>query len=130
MIYLYCKDSGKMRPISSDKRKSIIDAKERKEPIGNIVKWFGVSEASVNRIYKATGTYEPIAYKGRQSGLTREIDDKILTKVREKPDITQRDLINELDLNITQSGMSRHMDKLGLTLKKRRLILVEKREKM
>ena len=41
-----------MRPISSDMRKQIVEAKDRSETTENIIKWFDVSKASINRIYK------------------------------------------------------------------------------
>jgi len=122
-----------MKPISNDKRRNIIDAKERGELVENIIKWFGVGSATINRIwrkYKQTGSYEPIPYAGRKSGFTKEIDDKIYKLVSKRPDITQEEIIDELSLYVTQSGMSRHMKKLGLTLKKRLLILQDKKEKM
>jgi len=112
-----------MIPVSNRERKNIIDAKERGESIENIIKWFGICKTTIYNIYKQykeTGSYEPLPFPGKISTIfDKDINEKVLKKVKEKPDITQEELIEELGLNITQSGMSRHMKKLGLTLKKR-----------
>ena len=114
-----------MKPISNEVRKNIVEAKKRNEEMKNIVTWFDVSPTSVYAIwnqYKKTGSYEPKPFPGKQTSFTKEINDKIFEKVQKRPDITQEELIDELGLNITQAGLSKHMKKLGLTLKKRRLI--------
>jgi len=111
-----------MRPISISERKKIIEARERGESYDNIVKWFKVSISSVFNIlrkYKETGSYEPTPFPGKQSNFTDEMNTKIIAKIKETPDITQQDLIDELKLNITQPGLSKHLKKLGFTLKKR-----------
>ena len=123
-----------MVPVSNRERKNIIDAKERGESIENIIKWFGVCKTTIYNIYnqyKETGSYEPKPYPGKVSFIfDKKTDEKILKKIKEQPDITQEDLIEELHLDITQSGMSRHLKKLGLTLKKRLFMLQDYKEKM
>ena len=122
-----------MKPISNDKRADIIAAKQRNESVKNIMQWFNVCERTIGRIwnkYLKTGTYEAIPYTGRKSDITKEKEEEIYKKVKETPDITLEDLIEELDINLTVSGLSRHMAKMGLTLKKRLSMLMEKDEKM
>ena len=121
-----------MKPISNSERKKIIEAKERGESIANIIKWFGVCRTSIFNIctqYKETGSYEPKPFPGKQSTFTDEINNQIKAMVADNPSITQEELIEEIGLEVTQSGMSRHMKKLGLTLKKRLSILQENKEK-
>ena len=112
-----------MVPVSNRERKNIIDAKERGESIENIIKWYGVCKTTIYNVYnqyKKTGSYEPLPFPGKISSIFDEnVNEKILKKVKETPDITQEELIEELGLDVTQSGMSRHMKKLGLSLKKR-----------
>jgi len=123
----------KVRPISNDKRKNIVEAKERGESVETIIKWLKVSKASIGRIwskYKKTGSYKPVPYVGRKSTIfNKKMNNKIMKKVKEKPDITQTELIDELKLNVTVAALSLHMKKLGLTLKKRLLIQTDKKEK-
>jgi len=111
-----------MRPISNSERRKIIEAKERGEKNTTISKWFGICVKSIERItklYKETGAYEPKPFPGKQSGFTDEMNKKIIAKIKQTPDITQQDLIDELKLSISQPGLSKHLKKLGFTLKKR-----------
>ena len=122
-----------MRPISNDIRKNIIEAKERNESISNIIKWFKISKDTIYRIwrkYKETGSYEAKPFPGKQSTFSEEINIKITKKIKEQPDITQEELIEAFSLNVTQAGLSKHLKKLGYTLKKRLSLLVENKEKM
>lgn len=122
-----------MQPISNDKRADIIAAKKRKEPVTVIKKWFNVSDSTISRIwnkYLKTGSFFPIAYTGRKSDITPEQDESIRLKIAENCDITIEKLIAELQLEITVSGLSRHLDKMGLSFKKRHSIQTIKSEKM
>jgi len=122
-----------MQPISNDKRKDIVAAKQRKEPVTKIIEWFNVSRSSIERIwskYQETGSYEPIPYIGRISSFTEKNNADILEEVKKEPDITLVELIDKLSLDISISGLSRHMAKLELTLKKRLYFQRENSEKM
>lgn len=112
-----------MKPISNDKRADIIAAKQRKEPVKSIKKWFNVSESTISRIWNKflkTGSFLPTPYTGRRSDITPEQDEQIRLKIKENFDITLENLIDELQLEITISGLSRRLDKMGLSYKKRR----------
>ena len=122
-----------MKPISYDKRSNIIAAKQRKESVEQIKKWLNISESSISRVwnkYLKTGSYEPIPYTGRKSDVSPEKDEEIKAKIAEKPDITAEELIRELSLNLTTSGVYRHLAKMGLTFKKRRSMLTDETGKM
>jgi transposase len=117
-----------MRPIPNELRINIIEAKKRNEPTVIIKEWFNVSKKSIERIwsnFKKTGSYLPKPFPGKQSGFTEEMNNKIINKIKEKPDITQAELIDELKLSISQPGLSKHLKKLGFTLKKRLFMLQE-----
>jgi len=122
-----------VKPISNDKRASIIAAKQRKESVEQIKKWLNVSNSTISRIWNKflkTGSYAPIPYTGRKSDIPPEKDEEIRAKIMEKPDITADELISELSLNLTSSGLYRRLAKMGLTFKKRRSILMDKNARM
>jgi transposase len=111
-----------MRPISNDKRQNIIEAKQRKEPVNAIIKWFTVSASSISRIwnkYLETGDYSAIPYVGRKSDISEEKDNEIRDYIRKNNDAALEEMIEVLSINLTVSGLSRHLDKMGLSYKKR-----------
>jgi transposase len=121
-----------MRPISNEKRQIIIQAKKRGETEKTIQNWIpNISRSSITKIYKqyqTTGTHQPKPYPGSKSHLTTQQDQQIKDKIKQTPDITINELIDELDLNLTQSGLSKHLKAMGLTFKKRRSMLMDKNE--
>jgi len=122
-----------MQPISNDKRADIITAKQRQEPVKSIKRWFNVSDSTISRIwnkYLKTGSFLPIPYKGRKSDITSQQDEQIRLKIQENCDITIEKLISELQLNITVSGLSRRLEKMDLSFKKRLCTRTTKSEKM
>ena len=50
----------------------------------------------------------------------------IVEKIKQQPDITLQELIEEFDLKISQVALCKRLIKLGLTFKKRRFIQVNK----
>jgi putative transposase len=127
------KDTGIVQPISYDKRADIVAAKQRGEPVTAIKKWFNVSDSTISRIwnkYKKTGSYAPVPYTGRRSGISAETNQNICSRIAETPDITLADLIEELSLPLTISGLSRRLAKMNLTYKKRHSIPTGKTVKM
>jgi len=121
-----------MQPISNDKRWNIIEAKQRKEPVSSIIKWFNVSESSISRIwnkYLKTGEYNAIPYTGRKSDVSAKKEDEIRATIKENNDLTLEELIEKLALTLTISGLSRHLAKMGLSYKKRHFIPMDKNAK-
>ena len=122
-----------MQPISNDTRAAIIEAKQRNEPVEQIKKWLNVSDSTISRIWNRflkTGCYLPTPYTGRKSDITPEMDNKIKEKITETPDITLEELIGTLEINLTISGLSRRLAKMGLSYKKRRSTQTDKSAKM
>jgi len=122
-----------MQPVSNDKRADIIAAKQRQEPVKTIKRCFDVSDSTISRIwnkYLKTGSFLPIPYKGRKSDITPQQDEQIRLKIQENCDITIEKLISELQLNITASGLSRRLEKMGLSFEKRLCTRATKNEKM
>ena len=111
-----------MQPISNDKRQNIIEAKQRNESVEIIIKWFNVSASSISRIwnkYLKTGDYSSIPYAGRKSDITKEKDDEIREYIKNNNDATLEEMIEALSINLTISGLSRHLNKMDLSYKKR-----------
>ena len=123
-----------MRPISDEKRQIIIQTKKRGENEKTILNWIkDISRSSITKIYKqyqTTGTHQPKPYKGSTSHLSPEQDKQIKDKIKQTPDITLNELIDELHLDLTESGLSKHLKAMGLTFKKRRSMPMDKNETM
>ena len=70
-------------------------------------------------LYKKQNTVEPKPYnKGRKSAFSNEVMDKIVARIKEKPDITLEELKGEFSLKISISALSRKLTKLELNFKK------------
>ncbi|MDR2204518.1 MAG: hypothetical protein LBE76_09570 [Nitrososphaerota archaeon] len=121
-----------MRPVSNEKRELIIEAKKRDESEKTIMKWVkNTSRSSIGKIwklYRTTGSYQPKPYKGNNRKITPQTEEKIRQTIKEKPDITLQELIDELSLNVGESGLSRRLKKMGLTYKKRRSIQTDRKD--
>jgi len=57
--------------------------------------------------------------QGNNRKITPQTEEKIRQTIKEKPDITLQELIDELSLNVSESGLSRRLKKMGLTYRKR-----------
>jgi transposase len=91
----------------------IIEAEKRGESTENIIKWItNVSKSSIDKIwslFQRTGSYEPKPYIGNNCKITPRQDAQILLKFKEISDITLLDMIDELKLNVSESGLSRNL---------------------
>jgi transposase len=121
-----------MRPISNEKREIIIEAKKRGENEKTILNWVNdISRSSITKIwkqYQKTGNHKPKPYPGSKSKLTKQQDQQIRNKIKQTPDITLLELIDKLNLNLTESGLSRHLRAMNLTFKKRHSMQTAKNE--
>jgi transposase len=111
------------KPITIEEREKIIKHKQNNENEADIARWLFISESSVTKLwalYKKTGSCLP-NYKncGRPSKLNDTQITQIKTEIKKTPDITLLELIDKLNLPISESGLSRMFKKLGLTFKKR-----------
>jgi transposase len=121
-------------PISNEKRADIIKHMEAGAEKKKVAEWLFIHERTVSRVwkkYQATGNYEPEAKKsGRKPLLTEEQMNEVFEKIKEQPDITLQELIDEFILPLSQSALSRRIRKAGLTFKKRHSMQMGKNEKM
>ena len=118
-----------MRPTDNKTRENIIKAKQRKEKRETIALWLDVSVSTVDkvwRLFQEKGSFLPTPYTGRKSSIDIETDEKIRATIKENPDITLEELIEELSLPLTPSGLCRKLDRMGLSFKKRRSTLSNK----
>jgi len=111
------------KPISIEKRADIVKHMQAGESKKDIAKWLFVSVRTVKRVWKkftTVGSYEPEPQNsGRKPLVSDETMDQIVSKIREKPDITLLELIDEFDLLISESTLCRRLIKIGLTYKKK-----------
>ncbi|MDR1993830.1 MAG: hypothetical protein LBQ98_10160 [Nitrososphaerota archaeon] len=122
-----------MRATDDKTRENIVLAMQRKEKRNTIAMWLNISISTIDKVwhkFKKTGAYLPIPYTGRKSTLTNKQEEQIRTKIKQTPDITIIELIDELSLDMTESGLSRHLKKMDLTFKKRRSMQTAKNEQM
>jgi transposase len=112
--------------LSNEKRSDIIRHLESGEGIKDICKWFFVNESTVRRLwrrYKAAGCYKPLPLNnGRKPMVSEETMEKIIERIKEIPDMTLSEIVDEFELNISVSALCRRLIKRGLTFKKRRFI--------
>ena len=111
-----------MRPSGYDIRNRIIAAKLRGEKREAIALWLGVSISTVDKVWKlflTTGSVLPKPYKGRTSMFDEETEKKLIEAIKNSPDATLQELIDELSLPITVSGLWRKLDKMRLSFKKK-----------
>lgn len=111
-----------MKPISNETRMKIIHHKNNGETEANIAKWLFISKSSVTKIwsrFQKTGNILPDTHKcGRKPKVTEADMDKVIEKLKEQSDMTQEELIAELELGVTKSCLSKRLKKRRITYKK------------
>ena len=122
------------KPISNEKRADIIKHIQAGESKEDIAKWLLVTLRTVNRVlkrYNETGSYLALPNAGGQKPLiTEETMNQVAQKVKEVPDMTLLELIEEFNLPFSESALSRRLTRLGFTYKKIHFIQTDEREKM
>ena len=121
------------KPISKEKRADIINHIQASESKEDIAKWLRINVKTINRVWKRfqdTGSYEALPNTGgRKPMVSDEVMDKVVIKIKEVPDMTLLELIEEFNLPFSESALSRRLTKRGLTFKKRHFILMDENEK-
>jgi transposase len=122
------------KPISNDKREVIIKHKQAGESEENICKWLFIHPRTVQRVWKKyneTGSYEPNPLNnGRKPLVSNETMDNVVIKIKEAPDMTLRELIDEFSLGISEAALCKRLIKLGMSFKKRHSTQTDKSGKM
>ena len=120
------------RAITIEEREKIIKHKQNNENEADIARWLFINKSTVTKLwahYKKTGTLQTnYTNCGRKPKINNTKITQIKTEIEKTPDITIPELIEKLDLPITESGLSKLFKKIGLTYKKRRSMLMAKNE--
>ena len=110
-------------PLTAETREKIIAHKRNREKERDIAKWLFVSKSTITKTwkqYKGSNSFESkLSTRGRKPAFGQDITDKIIARINEKPDITLEELVEEFDLKISISALSRKLIKLNLNFKKR-----------
>jgi transposase len=111
--------------LSEDSRERLVAAYEKTKDLANVAKMYGVAESTVYRLVaqkRKTGSLAlKLSTRGVKSRLSPLMVEQIKQKIKEVPDITLQELIDELNLPIKASALCEFIvHKLKLTRKKRR----------
>jgi len=110
-----------MKPISNKVRETIVKHHKNGKSVREIA---GLVSTSTNTVYRVlalfekTGSIKPKPCPGNNRKITCEQKAQILERVKKGRDTTLRGLIDELELNITESGLSKWMARHHITYKK------------
>ena len=110
-----------MKPIDKKTRENIVSAMIRGEKRETIALWLGVSISTVDkiwRLYKDTNDILPKPYRGSVSRINAQTEQAILEAIKINHDATLEELIDDLSLPLTKSGLWRWIDRKGITFKK------------
>jgi transposase len=122
------------KPISNEKRADIIKHMQAGESKEDIAKWLLITVKTVKRVwkrYQSTGSYEAMPNGGGRKPLVDdETMNRVVSKIKEVPDITLLELIEEFNLPFTESALCRRLIKRDLTFKKRHSIRMGENVKM
>jgi transposase len=102
-------------PLSNDLRKRILAAKEEGASHAKIARDLRVSVSAITRLlalYRETGSLEarPV-HAGRKPRLGEEMLGKIAARIKERPDITLKQLIDEFSLPVSVPALCKTIKK-------------------
>jgi transposase len=121
-------------PLSQEKREAIVFHKINGEKENDIARWLRISKSSVTKTWKLYKTHNSVSPKlrtqGRKPAFGQETLEKIIAKIKEQPDITLLELIDKFELKISESGLSKKLNKIDLNFKKRRFLQKSNNAKM
>jgi len=120
------------KPVSNEKRALIVKHIQAGEPKEDIAKWLFICVRTVERVwskYLKTGHYKPEPLNcGRKPKINPQTMENIIAKIKEQPDLTLLEIIEEFNLPISQAALCKRLKKRGLTFKKRLFIQKIKNE--
>ena len=110
-------------PLSNEIRNKIIQHKKNNISTAKIAGWLIISESAVKSIwrrYRETNCYLPSPRtQGRKPAFGEDVMRRLEDRVKEEPDITLLELIDEFNLTITEGALSKKFTKRGYSFKKR-----------
>ena len=112
------------QPTSDEKRADTIRHMKNGKSKEDIAEWLFVCVRTVSRMWgkhEGTGSCAPEPpNSGRKPLVSRETMDDVVSKIKEAPDMTLLELIDEFSLPISQAALSKRLIGLGLRYKKKR----------
>jgi len=121
-------------PLPNKIREAIITHKLNGEKEAEIAKWLCISKSSVTKtwaLFKQQNSIDPKPHnKGRKPAFGQDVLDKIIAKIKEQPDSTLEELVEEFNLKISISALCRKLQRLNLNFKKRHYSPKNSNEKM
>lgn len=110
--------------LSNETRRRMVEGYERTHDAKMIAQAYGVSEREVYKLaaqMRETGSVDlRMSRCGRKPKLSAEDMERVDKAIEEQPDITFGELIEKLNLNISESRLGRIVrEKLGYSLKKK-----------
>jgi len=116
-----------MKPLSMDLRRRILRALEDEPSSLIVAARFDVSASAVRKLRlkaRRTGCIEPDPLPGRERLVTGEAEDRLREIVGEHPDATLKVLCellgSEAQVAVSETTMWRQLERMTITLKKRR----------
>lgn len=112
-------------------RKIIIEDREAGITVKEISRVLNVSESaiySITKKYKERGNLNG-KYPGRQPTITKKQRKAMIKLVKERPDITINEIIEELNLPIKKSRVSKILLEEKMYLKKKQISAAERKDK-
>ena len=111
--------------LHNETRKLLIEALNKTYNAKEVAECFSVDLSTVYRLaeqMKATGSVETRTYlRGRKPSLTQDDIQNIDCLIRKQPDITLKEIIETLDLHVSDETVRKAILKLGYVYKKKSL---------
>ena len=111
--------------LHNEARKLVLEAWDKTHNAKEIAKYFSVNESTIYRLVEErarTGSYETRTHlRGRKSILTEKQHQDILELVQKQPDITMKEITENLHLPVGSEAVRRFLIKQGYTYKKKSL---------
>ncbi len=110
--------------ISNEVRRRLVEGYQRTHKAKEVAECYGVTEREVYKLaaqMRETGSVDLRTSRcGRKPKLSSEDVERVDKTIKEQPDITLREVIEKLDLDISESRLGRIVrEKLGYSLKKK-----------
>ena len=116
--------------LHNESRKLLVEAYEKTHNAKEVAECYSVDESTVYRLErqkKATGSVELRTHlRGRKPSLSEETLSEISKAIQERPDITIDEIIEKLDLHVTNETVRKAVIKMGFVRKKKSLHATER----
>ena len=119
-----------VKMLHNESRELLVEAYEKTHNAKEVAECYSVDESTVYRLErqkKATGSVELRTHlRGRKPSLSEETLSEISKAIQERPDITIDEIIEKLDLHVTNETVRKAVIKMGFVRKKKSLHATER----